>query len=235
MVRLADLFEGRRQLLLYHFWFPPDGEPCGGCSMFTDQVSPLAHLQRARHLVRARLDRARRPRSQRFKRRMGWELPWYTVVGDGVPAGARDHRVLLARRLPARRRPRLPHLRDHRPRRRGARQRLDLPRPDAARPPGGVGGHAARPPADAAVRVVAAARRVRVEHLRDEPMIVGHLAGFPLEELLSLAPAAGAAWLGWRCRPPDRDAAGMRRLDRVRLSLRQRFPSPPSSAGNRAS
>ena len=44
VVRLGDLFEGRPQLLLYHFWFPPDGEPCGGCSMFTDQISPLAHL-----------------------------------------------------------------------------------------------------------------------------------------------------------------------------------------------
>src|SRR6478609_1562887 len=33
-VRLPDLFEGRRQLILYHFWFPPDGEPCDGCSMF---------------------------------------------------------------------------------------------------------------------------------------------------------------------------------------------------------
>ena len=41
---MLDLFEGRRQLIVYHFMFPPGGEPCGGCSMFTDQVGHLAHL-----------------------------------------------------------------------------------------------------------------------------------------------------------------------------------------------
>src|SRR3954469_552519 len=44
VVKLPDLFEGRRQLILYHFWFPPDGRPCDGCSMFADQLSHLAHL-----------------------------------------------------------------------------------------------------------------------------------------------------------------------------------------------
>jgi len=43
-VSFLDLFDGRPQLVLYHFWFPEDGEPCGGCSMFTDQVTHLAHL-----------------------------------------------------------------------------------------------------------------------------------------------------------------------------------------------
>jgi hypothetical protein len=28
----------------YHFWFPPDGEPCDGCSMFADQIGHLAHI-----------------------------------------------------------------------------------------------------------------------------------------------------------------------------------------------
>ena len=48
-VRLTDLFEGRRQLLLYHFMFAPDvqGWPnagCPGCSMVADQVAHLAHF-----------------------------------------------------------------------------------------------------------------------------------------------------------------------------------------------
>src|SRR6201981_922289 len=48
-VSLLDLFEGRRQLILYHFMFAPgvDGWPmagCPGCSMFVDQVGHLAHL-----------------------------------------------------------------------------------------------------------------------------------------------------------------------------------------------
>src|SRR6202048_1331708 len=42
---LVDLFEGRRQLILYHFMFGPNPEAgCDGCSMFVDQVGHLAHL-----------------------------------------------------------------------------------------------------------------------------------------------------------------------------------------------
>src|SRR5687767_1070023 len=44
-VRLLDLFEGRRQLILYHFMFGPTREAgCPGCSMFVDQLGHLAHL-----------------------------------------------------------------------------------------------------------------------------------------------------------------------------------------------
>ena len=81
VVKLADLFQGRRQLILYHFWFPPDGEPCRGCSMFADQVSPLAHIN-ARDTSFALVSTAPQPQIERFKRRMGWEIPWYTVIGD---------------------------------------------------------------------------------------------------------------------------------------------------------
>ena len=81
IVTLTDLFEGRRQLILYHFWFPPGGDPCGGCSMFADQVSPLAHIN-ARDVSFALVSRAPQAQIQQFKDRMGWELPWYTVVGE---------------------------------------------------------------------------------------------------------------------------------------------------------
>jgi predicted dithiol-disulfide oxidoreductase (DUF899 family) len=81
IVKLPDLFEGRRQLILYHFWFPPEGEPCGGCSMFTDQIGHLAHIN-ARDTSLALVSRARRPQIERFKRRMGWSIPWYTVIGE---------------------------------------------------------------------------------------------------------------------------------------------------------
>jgi predicted dithiol-disulfide oxidoreductase (DUF899 family) len=80
-VRLPDLFEGRSQLLLYHFWFPEDGEPCTGCSMFTDQVSELAHLH-ARDTSLALVSRALQDRIAPYRDRMGWQVPWYTVVGD---------------------------------------------------------------------------------------------------------------------------------------------------------
>jgi predicted dithiol-disulfide oxidoreductase (DUF899 family) len=81
VVRFPDLFEGRPQLILYHFWFPPDGDPCGGCSMFTDQVSELAHLN-ARGVTFALVSTAPQDQIAALKERMGWEIPWYTVVGE---------------------------------------------------------------------------------------------------------------------------------------------------------
>ncbi len=81
VVKLTDLFEGRPQLIVYHFWFPPDGEPCGGCSMFTDQIGHLAHLN-ARDVSFALVSRASQAQIEQFKRRMGWEIPWYTVIGE---------------------------------------------------------------------------------------------------------------------------------------------------------
>jgi predicted dithiol-disulfide oxidoreductase (DUF899 family) len=81
VVTFTDLFEGRPQLILYHFWFPPDGDPCGGCSMFTDQVSELAHLN-ARDVTFALVSRAPQAQIEQLKRRMGWEMPWYTVIGE---------------------------------------------------------------------------------------------------------------------------------------------------------
>jgi predicted dithiol-disulfide oxidoreductase (DUF899 family) len=80
-VNLASLFQGRRQLILYHFWFPPDGEPCNGCSMFTDQIGHLAHIN-ARDTSFALVSTAPQPQIEQFKRRMGWSIPWYTPVGD---------------------------------------------------------------------------------------------------------------------------------------------------------
>jgi predicted dithiol-disulfide oxidoreductase (DUF899 family) len=81
VVKLPDLFEGRRQLILYHFWFPPDGDPCDGCSMFADQISHLAHIN-ARDTSVALVSRAPQEKIQAFKSRMGWEIPWYTVIGE---------------------------------------------------------------------------------------------------------------------------------------------------------
>jgi predicted dithiol-disulfide oxidoreductase (DUF899 family) len=79
-VGLLDLFEGRRQLILYHFWHPPDGDPCGGCSMFTDQVGHLAHIN-ARDTTFALVSTAPQPQIEAFKQRMEWLIPWYTTIG----------------------------------------------------------------------------------------------------------------------------------------------------------
>jgi predicted dithiol-disulfide oxidoreductase (DUF899 family) len=83
---LLDLFEGRRQLIVYRAFFEPGvhGWPdhaCDGCSMMADQVAHLAHLN-ARDTTLAYVSRAPQPDIERVKARMGWTLPWYTMI-DG--------------------------------------------------------------------------------------------------------------------------------------------------------
>ena len=80
--RLLDLFDGRRQLILYHFMFAPgvDGWPeagCPGCSFFVDQIGDLAHLH-ARNTSLVLVSRAPHANIKRYKRRMGWTVPWFS-------------------------------------------------------------------------------------------------------------------------------------------------------------
>jgi predicted dithiol-disulfide oxidoreductase (DUF899 family) len=78
--RLLDLFEGRRQLLLYHFMFGPSQDAgCDGCSMFVDQIGHLAHLH-ARDTSFALVSRAPIPKIEAYRKRMGWTVPWYSSV-----------------------------------------------------------------------------------------------------------------------------------------------------------
>jgi predicted dithiol-disulfide oxidoreductase (DUF899 family) len=73
---LPDLFEGRRQLLLYHFMFGPNQEAgCDGCSMFIDQVGHPAHLH-ARDTSFAIVSRAPIAKIEPYRQRMGWTTPW---------------------------------------------------------------------------------------------------------------------------------------------------------------
>jgi predicted dithiol-disulfide oxidoreductase (DUF899 family) len=75
---LLDLFEGRRQLLLYHFMFGPNHDVgCGGCSMFVDQIGNLAHLH-ARDTSFALVSRAPIAKIEAYRKRMGWTIPWYS-------------------------------------------------------------------------------------------------------------------------------------------------------------
>jgi len=85
-VKLLDLFEGRRQLVLYRAFFEPGvfGWPdhaCRGCSLGADQVSHLSHLN-ARDTTLAYASRAPQADIQRLKARMEWEMPWYTITSD---------------------------------------------------------------------------------------------------------------------------------------------------------
>ncbi|MBN8956397.1 MAG: DUF899 domain-containing protein, partial [Rhizobiales bacterium] len=82
---LHDLFDGRRQLVVYRAFFEPGvhGWPehgCIGCSLGADQVSNLAHLN-ARDTTLVYASRAPQADIARLKTRMGWEhIPWYTVT-----------------------------------------------------------------------------------------------------------------------------------------------------------
>jgi predicted dithiol-disulfide oxidoreductase (DUF899 family) len=84
-VSLLDLFEGRRQLIVYRAFFEPGvhGWPehaCIGCSLGADQVSNLAHLN-ARDTTLVYVSRAPQADIARLKARMGWEkIPWYTIT-----------------------------------------------------------------------------------------------------------------------------------------------------------
>ena len=86
-VSLVDLFEGRRQLIIYRFFFEPGvaGWPesgCPGCSWVTDQITHPAHLN-ARDTTIALVSRAPQPDIERWKARMGWEvIPWYTLTDE---------------------------------------------------------------------------------------------------------------------------------------------------------
>jgi predicted dithiol-disulfide oxidoreductase (DUF899 family) len=76
--RLLDLFEGRRQLIVYHFMFGPNQDVgCDGCSMVVDQIGHLAHLH-ARDTSFALVSRAPLAKIEPYRQRMGWGIPWYS-------------------------------------------------------------------------------------------------------------------------------------------------------------
>ncbi|MBN9102437.1 MAG: DUF899 domain-containing protein [Pseudonocardia sp.] len=85
-VSLLELFEGRRQLVVYRAFFEPGvhGWPdhaCTGCSLMADQVADVVHLH-ARDTTFAYASRAPQPDIARLKARMGWTMPWFTLTDD---------------------------------------------------------------------------------------------------------------------------------------------------------
>jgi predicted dithiol-disulfide oxidoreductase (DUF899 family) len=74
---LAELFQGRSQLLVYHFMFGPDYKAgCPSCSAIADGFNGIAvHLANHDVLLSA-VSRAPLPKLQQYKERMGWTFPW---------------------------------------------------------------------------------------------------------------------------------------------------------------
>ncbi len=79
---LLDLFDGRTQLIVYHFMFGDDWtEGCVGCSWVTDAMSHPAHLH-ARDISFVMVSLAALDTLQAYRQRMGWDLPWYSSQGS---------------------------------------------------------------------------------------------------------------------------------------------------------
>jgi predicted dithiol-disulfide oxidoreductase (DUF899 family) len=77
---LLDLFNGRRQLIVYHFMFRSTWDQgCPMCSHIIDNVGHLAHFN-ALGTTFVAVSMAPQEKIQPFRARMGWQLPWYTAV-----------------------------------------------------------------------------------------------------------------------------------------------------------
>src|SRR3954452_13114428 len=81
---LADLFEGRSQLLVYHFmWLYDKDIGCPSCSSFADQIGHLSHLN-VRDTTFACVSNGPLKKMEAFKERMGWTFPLVLVAGLGL-------------------------------------------------------------------------------------------------------------------------------------------------------
>src|SRR3954453_10221084 len=79
---LLDLFEGRSQLVIYHFMFQPEWDAgCPNCTGFADEIGHLVHLN-DRGTTFAAVSRAPYGKIAAFKQRMGWNFPWYSSYGS---------------------------------------------------------------------------------------------------------------------------------------------------------
>jgi predicted dithiol-disulfide oxidoreductase (DUF899 family) len=80
---LAELFDGRSQLLVYHFMFGPSWEAgCPVCTSMADGVNGLLPYLHARDVTMLLVSRAPLERLQAYKRRMGWSIPWASTAGN---------------------------------------------------------------------------------------------------------------------------------------------------------
>jgi predicted dithiol-disulfide oxidoreductase (DUF899 family) len=81
-VGLADLFDGRRQLLVYHFMYGPQMDAgCPSCSFLVDNIGHPAHLH-ARDTSLVLVSRAPFETLRAYQERMGWTVPWYSSAGS---------------------------------------------------------------------------------------------------------------------------------------------------------
>ncbi len=81
-VKLIDLFEGRTQLIIYHFMFAPEWEKgCMGCTGYVNALGDLSLLNE-RDTTFALVSRAPLPKLETYKTPKGWTIPWYSSFGS---------------------------------------------------------------------------------------------------------------------------------------------------------
>lgn len=81
-VTFGELFEGRSQLMVYHFMLAPGwDEGCRGCSFVSDHFDGALPHMNARDITFAAVSRAPISEIERFKERMGWSFPWVSSHG----------------------------------------------------------------------------------------------------------------------------------------------------------
>src|SRR5712691_6689008 len=92
---LADLFDGRSQLLVYHFMLGPDWEEgCKSCSLLADHIDGAAVHLAHRDVTLLAVSRAPLPQIAAFKRRMGWRFKWVSSFGSDFN---RDYHVSFSK------------------------------------------------------------------------------------------------------------------------------------------
>lgn len=81
--KLADLFDGRSQLLVYHFMLGPDWDAgCTGCSFHSDHIDgTLPHLNN-HDVTYVAVSRAPLDKIEAYRKRMGWKFPWVSSFGS---------------------------------------------------------------------------------------------------------------------------------------------------------
>lgn len=84
-VRLSDLFQGRKQLIIYHLMFHPDwNAACKSCSFWADNFANIIVHLNARDVSVAAVSRAPIEKLAAFKQRMGWHFTWVSCGAAGT-------------------------------------------------------------------------------------------------------------------------------------------------------
>jgi predicted dithiol-disulfide oxidoreductase (DUF899 family) len=95
---LSDLFDGRSQLVVYHFMFGPDWEEgCPSCSFWADNFNGIGVHLNHRDVTMVAISRAPVEKLEAFKRRMGWNFKWLSSANNDFNY---DHHVSFPAELP---------------------------------------------------------------------------------------------------------------------------------------